>query len=142
MHKLKLAVFLIPALFSLSGCLSFLGPITKEHKILGYPLSETVLIIDEEFVDGSTRVPAGTYRPDSIFSRGVANYVGSEPLSIQLLGLMNRKCFGGVAADFDAPFTNYKLFLYDCGGERIITYSIPKKLKFRIVRKSDLQPLQ
>ncbi len=37
--------------------------------------------------------------------------------------------------------SKYKLFLYDCGGEKVITYAIPKTLKFRIVRGADLQPL-
>lgn len=142
MYKLKSIISLVAALCLLSGCLSFLGPVNKDHKILGYPVAETLLIVDEEFVDGPTVVPAGVYRPDSVFSRGVANYVGSKPLSVRFVGVMNRKCLGGVSAEFESPFTQYKLFLYNCGGESVVTYPIPKTLKFRIVRASDLQPLR
>ncbi len=130
----------IPLLLSLTllaGCLSFLGPINKDHKILGQPLIDTVLIVEEDYSDESTFVPAGVYLPDSAFSRGVANYLGSKPISVKLMGLMSRQCMGGVSADFDAPLKEYKLFLYYCGGEQVITYSIPKKLKFRIVNKAE-----
>ena len=137
----KLTAVLVATLVSLSGCLSFLGPISNDHKILGHPLADTLLVVEENFVDGSTIVPAGIYRPDSVFSRGVANYVGSQPLSVKLMGFIERKCFGGVSTEFEAPMSKYKLFLYDCGGEKVITYAIPKTLKFRIVRGADLQSL-
>lgn len=130
----------VPLLLSLTllaGCLSFLGPISKDHKILGQPLIDTVLIVEKDYSDGSTFVPAGIYLPDTTFSRGVANYLGSKPISVKLMGLMSRQCRGGISADFDAPLTEYRLFLYDCGGERVITYSIPKKLKFRIANKAE-----
>jgi hypothetical protein len=124
---------------ALAGCLSFLGPINPDHKILGQALNDTVLIVDEDYSDGDTWVPAGVYLPDSTFSRGVANYLGSQPISVKLMGLLSRKCMGGVSADLDAPYEKYRLFLYFCGGERVITYSIPKKLKFRIVSRAALE---
>ena len=137
-QRLILAPLLL-SLTALAGCLSFLGPITKDHKILGQTLTDTILIVEEDFADGSTFVPAGVYRPDSTFSRGVANYAGNQPISVKLMGIMSRQCMGGVSADFDAPLEKYRLFLYNCGGERVITYSIPKKLKFRIINKSELE---
>jgi hypothetical protein len=136
----KIYLLLVVASALLAGCLSFLGPITKEHKIIGMPLNETILIIDEDFIDGATRVPAGSYYPDSTFSRGVANYVGTKPLAIKLMGFMNKSCIGGASAELQAPLDNYKLFLYNCGNERVITYDIPKRLKFRIVRNPNIPP--
>ncbi len=138
MKRLHYLPFILVPLV-LTGCLSFLGPIDKEHRILGWSLSDTVLILDENYTDDSTFIPAGVYLPDSTFSRGVANYLGNKPISVKLAGLIRRQCTGGISTDFDAPFREYRVFLYDCGGERVITYSIPKKLKFRIINKSELQ---
>ncbi len=140
MNKQSFRKFLVlVSVVILSGCLGFLAPITKDHRILGHQLTETVLIVDEDYSDGSTFVPAGSYVPDSTFSNGLANYLGAKPISVKLMGFMSRQCYGGVSVDLDAPAKEYKLFLYFCGGERVITYSIPKKLKFRIVDKASLR---
>jgi len=140
MNKLQFrkCLMMVPVVM-LSGCLGFLAPITKDHKILGQQLTETVLIVDEDYSDESTFVPAGTYVPDSTFSNGLANYLGVKPISVKLMGFMSRQCYGGVSVDLDSPVKEYKLFLYFCGGERVITYSIPKKLKFRIVDRASLR---
>lgn len=124
---------------ALTGCLSFLGPLNQDDKILGYPVIETILILEENYSDDSTFIPAGIYLPDSKFSRGVANYVGNKPLSVKLMGFINRECRGGISTDFDAPFNKYRVFLYDCGGETVITHNLSKSLRFKIVKADYMQ---
>ena len=118
--------------FLIAGCsIGFLERLTPEHRILGYPALETVLVVERDFAHQNYVVPSGVYYPDSGFNNGRINYAGRQPVTVQTMLGAPRVCEGGVSVNVANPYGDYELFAYYCG-DPVTVYSIPKQLKFRI----------
>ena len=121
---------------TLFGC-NLMTPFVGGEAVLGMPVLDTVLIVEEQFeLDGDV-LPAGVYYPHRGSTSGWILYLGSRPLTVKRF-FQTLTCAGGVQVNSKKPYEDYDLFYYGCG-DPVTAIHIPKTLRFRIEPRSGVR---
>ena len=122
------------ALFLLAGC-SHNVPMSTITAVDGFKPSESVLIVNETFIDGYNELPAGEYYPYSATANGYMIYHFTKPIKVTAMWYKDI-CKGGLAVKADNPYKDYFISVINCFGDPNIKVGIPKEVDFTLKRKN------
>jgi len=140
---LRLGISLL-AITAMSGCnIHNLKSVNYNTLILGIPVPETVMVLDETYLEGKDgedyTLPKGIYKPVRIQRGDWLQYEAPQKIRVGfMLFSGSTECYGGIMVKQGSPYQDFKMYAVNCQNEPIFTESLDARPKFRIVKESDI----
>lgn len=138
-YSLRIGLLALASI-TLSGCNPYnLKSVTSNTLILGIPVPDTVLVLDETYLEGENgedyTLPKGIYKPAPIQRGDWLQYEAPKKIRVGFMLLSgSTECHGGIMVKQESPYKEFKMYATNCQNEPIFSENLQERPKYRIVK--------
>lgn len=132
------------AITTIAGCNPHnLKSVNYNTLILGIPVPDTVLVLDETYFEGKDgedyTLPKGLYQPVRIQRGDWLQYEAPQKIRVGFMIFSgSTECYGGIMVKQNSPYQDYKMYAVNCQNEPVFTGDLESRPKFRIVKETEI----